>query len=93
VDYRSEKNYWIPYSIGCVWSYSAQFKDIQDNIDYKDIFFKRDNHEDILKLLQSPDICAFSCYQWNKTYNKNGLIVLLYLADQKLLLRFQMIRI
>ena len=69
VDYRSEKNYWIPYSMGCVWSYSAQFKDIQDNIDCKDIFFKRDNHEDILKLLQSPDICAFSCYQWNKTYN------------------------
>ena len=69
VEYRTEKNYWIPYSIGCVWSYSAQFTDIQDNINCKDIFFKRDKHEAVLATLQSPDICAFSCYQWNKNYN------------------------
>lgn len=69
VEYRSEKNYWIPYSIGCVWSYSAQFTDIQDNIDCKDIFFKRDNHAGVLATMESPDICAFSCYQWNKNYS------------------------
>jgi radical SAM superfamily enzyme YgiQ (UPF0313 family) len=69
VEYQAEKNYWIPYSIGCVWSYSAQFADIQDNIDCKDIFFKRNLHEDVLAALHSPDICAFSCYQWNKNYS------------------------
>ena len=69
VEYRAEKNYWITYSIGCVWSYSAQFEDIQDNVDCKDIIFKRDLHEDVLASLQSPNICAFSCYQWNKKYN------------------------
>ena len=69
VDYRTEKNYWIPYSIGCVWNYSSQFTDIQDNIDCKDIFFKRDTHNSVLATMESPDICAFSCYQWNKNYN------------------------
>lgn len=69
VDYGGEKNYWIPYSIGCVWSYAAQFKDIQDNFDCKDIFFKRDSHEYVLANLQDPNICVFSCYQWNKNYN------------------------
>jgi radical SAM superfamily enzyme YgiQ (UPF0313 family) len=68
VEYKTEKNYWIPYSIDCVWSYSAQFNDIQKNIDCKDIIFKRDNHNEILSILRSPDICAFSCYQWNKNY-------------------------
>jgi radical SAM superfamily enzyme YgiQ (UPF0313 family) len=71
VDYKNEKNYWIPYSIGCVWSYCVQFVDIQNTVDCKDIFFKRDNHEQVLESLQDPDVCAFSCYQWNKNYNLN----------------------
>lgn len=69
VDYGNERNYWIPYSIGCIWSYAQQFQDIQHAIECKDIFFKRDNHDVVMKKIQSPDICAFSCYQWNKNYN------------------------
>ena len=53
VDYRTEKNYWIPYSIGCVWNYSSQFTDIQDNIDCKDIFFKRPKNLSLSSLLST----------------------------------------
>ena len=69
VDHGFEKNYWIPYSIGCVWSYANQFQDIADTVECKDIIFKRDNFNDVLTKIHSPDICAFSCYQWNKNYN------------------------
>jgi putative methyltransferase len=68
VEYRSEKNHWLPYSAGCLWSYAQQFTDITDHWQCKEIFFKRDPHETVLKSLHSPKLCAFSCYQWNKTY-------------------------
>jgi hypothetical protein len=69
VDFGTEKNYWLPYSIGCIWSYAVQFQDIAYNVECKDIFFKRDSHDQILSKIQEPDVCAFSCYQWNKNYN------------------------
>jgi hypothetical protein len=69
VDLGIEKNYWIPYSVGCIWSYAYQFEDIQQNFICKDIFFKRDPHALILAKMESPVVCAFSCYQWNRTYN------------------------
>lgn len=69
VDYRKEKNYWIPYSIGCIWSYCQQFDDIKNNFCLKDIVFKRDSHDYLLETLDDPKVCAFSCYQWNKNYN------------------------
>lgn len=69
VEFGAEKNYWIPYSVGCLWSYVKQFKDIDDNYECKDLIFKREKHENILSRLESPVVCAFSCYQWNKSYN------------------------
>jgi radical SAM superfamily enzyme YgiQ (UPF0313 family) len=69
VDYRKEKNYWIPYSVGCVWSYCNQFDDIKHNFSLRDIIFKREDHESILDKLDNPRVCAFGCYQWNKNYN------------------------
>lgn len=68
VDYRKEKNYWLPYSIGCLWSYCNQYQDIQENYVLADIVFKRESHDDILARLDNPVVCAFSCYQWNKNY-------------------------
>lgn len=71
VEFRQEKNYWLPYSIGCLWSYCYQYQDIRDNYKLQDIIFKREAHSDILDRLDSPKIAAFSCYQWNKNYNLN----------------------
>jgi radical SAM superfamily enzyme YgiQ (UPF0313 family) len=69
VEYRNEKNYWIPYAVGCLWSYCNQFEDIQKNIQLEDIVFRREIHEEYLSTMVSPDICGFSCYQWNKNYS------------------------
>jgi hypothetical protein len=69
VDYRKEKNYWLPYSAACVWSYCQQFDDIRQFFSLADIIFKRENQEDLLDRLDNPKICGFSCYQWNRNYN------------------------
>jgi radical SAM superfamily enzyme YgiQ (UPF0313 family) len=68
VEVRKEKNYWLPYSAGCIWSYAAQFKDITDNFQLKEIIFKREKQQAILDRLENPDICGFSCYTWNHQY-------------------------
>ena len=62
--------YWIPYSIGCLWSYASQFDDIKENVDLKDIVFRRENVDTLVDRLEDPDIIAFSCYMWNWEWSK-----------------------
>jgi len=62
--------YWIPYSIGCLWSYASQFEDIKQNVDLKDIIFRRENVDTLVDRLEDPDIIAFSCYMWNWEWSK-----------------------
>jgi putative methyltransferase len=62
--------YWIPYSIGCLWSYASQFDDIKENVDLKDIIFRRENVDTLVDRLEDPDIIAFSCYMWNWEWSK-----------------------
>lgn len=69
VEFREETNYWLPYSVGCIWSYCQQFQDIKDNYVLKDIIFKRESHKAVLDRLDNPKIAAFSCYQWNRNYS------------------------
>jgi hypothetical protein len=69
VEIRNEKNYWLPYSIGCLWSYCQQFQDVKDNFALQDIVFKREPHQEVIARLDNPKIAAFSCYQWNRNYN------------------------
>ena len=62
--------YWIPYSIGCLWSYASQFEDIKQNVDLKDIIFRRENVDTLVDRLENPDVMAFSCYMWNWEWSK-----------------------
>lgn len=62
--------YWIPYSIGCLWSYASQFDDIKENVELKDIVFRRENVDTLVDRLEDPDIIAFSCYMWNWEWSK-----------------------
>jgi putative methyltransferase len=62
--------YWIPYSIGCLWSYASQFDDIKENVELKDIIFRRENVDTLVDRLEDPDIIAFSCYMWNWEWSK-----------------------
>lgn len=69
VDYRKEKNYWLPYSAACVWSYCQQFDDVKQSFRLADIVFKREDQAQLLDRLDNPRVCGFSCYQWNRNYN------------------------
>lgn len=68
VEYRKEDNYWLPYSVGCIWSYAAQFDDIKNNFNLADIIFRREPPNQLLEKIKDPVICGFSCYVWNEKY-------------------------
>ena len=68
VEVRKEDNYWLPYSVGCLWSYCNQFDDIKEDYNLKDIIFKREHPDKLLSRLDNPFLCAFSCYIWNEKY-------------------------
>jgi len=68
VEVREEANYWLPYSVGCLWSYAQQFEDITDQFELKDLIFKREDPQSVLDRLEDPKICGFSVYVWNERY-------------------------
>ena len=68
IEYRKENNYWLPYSAACVWSYAAQFDDIKENFNLKELFFRRDPPTQVLERLENPRVAGFSCYVWNEKY-------------------------
>lgn len=69
VEVRKEENYWLPYSVGCLWSYCSQFDDITDNYQLKRLIFKREDPDELVAGLDNPFLCAFSCFIWNEQYN------------------------
>jgi hypothetical protein len=68
VEFRKENTYWLPYSIGCLWSYVSQFKDIQENFELKDLIFRREPPDQLIERMEEPAVAGFSCYVWNKQY-------------------------
>lgn len=63
--------YWIPYSIGCLWSYAEQFDDIKNNVELVDIVFRRENPDKFINsIIKPPHVMAFSCYMWNWEWSK-----------------------
>lgn len=68
VEMRNETNYWLPYSVGCLWSYAQQFDDITENIQLSKLFFRREEPIQVIRQMETPSVCGFSCYVWNKLY-------------------------
>ena len=68
IDYKGTPAYWLPYSIGCIWSYASQFPDITDNYELKEIIFRREPPEQVVARMENPDVCGFSCYVWNEKW-------------------------
>ena len=64
------KGYWLPYSIGTLWSYAQQFEHIKENFTLKELLFKRETPEVLLNRIEDPKIFCFSSYVWNHEYNK-----------------------
>jgi radical SAM superfamily enzyme YgiQ (UPF0313 family) len=68
VDVHKETNYWLPYSVGCLWAYAQQFSDITENFQLSDMFFKRDPVPAVIESINNPQLCGFSVYIWNEKY-------------------------
>lgn len=62
--------YWLPYSIGCLWSYACQFEDIKSNFAVSDLIFKREDPARLVERCKHSDIAFFSCYMWNWEWTK-----------------------
>jgi len=68
MDFNSKIQYWIPYSVGCIWSYAAQYDWISNNFELKDLIFSREKISKLIDRLDNPAVCGFSCYLWNEKY-------------------------
>ena len=66
----SLQGYWLPYSVGCLWSYAKQFDFVNENFELVDIIFRRERIDKLVARLDNIDICFLSCYMWNWEYNK-----------------------
>ncbi|NDB29773.1 hypothetical protein EB151_09510, partial [archaeon] len=49
VEVRKEDNYWLPYSVACLWSYCSQYDYINSFYELKDIIFKREHPKKLLE--------------------------------------------
>ena len=61
--------YYLPYSVGVIWSYAYQFDTIKQNYYLGDFVWRRDPIEQSLDLLKDCAVVGFSTYIWNKQYN------------------------
>jgi putative methyltransferase len=61
--------HYLPFSVGCIWSYANQFEDIKSNFKLCDIIWRRDRQANVLDKIIDPDIVGFSCYVWNHNWN------------------------
>lgn len=61
--------HYLPFSVGCIWSYANQFEDIKSNFKLCDVIWRRDRQTTVLDKIIDPDIVGFSCYVWNHNWN------------------------
>ena len=62
--------FYLPYTVGILWSYAVQFDNIKNNFKLAELIFKRENIDVVVDRMIDPAIVAFSCYVWNWEYNK-----------------------
>lgn len=61
---------YLPYAAGTIAAYSLADPAIRQSFRLKEIFFMREDPQEIVQSLESPAVFAFSCYVWNTEYNK-----------------------
>jgi putative methyltransferase len=61
--------YYLPYSVGCLWSYAAQHAHIREKYRLADIVFRRERPAHVMGRLDRPRVAAFSAYIWNWKWN------------------------
>tara|TARA_B100001564_G_scaffold297465_1_gene263251 strand:- start:2254 stop:3987 length:1734 start_codon:yes stop_codon:yes gene_type:complete len=63
---KGVENYWLPYAIGCLWSYACKHT---EGFELGEIIFKREDPSKVLDRIDDPAVCVFSTYIWNEQYN------------------------
>jgi len=61
--------YYLPYSIGCVWSYAWARPHIRESFRLGDLVFRREPPADVLARVREPAVACFSAYLWNWRWN------------------------
>lgn len=62
-------NYWLPYSVGILWSYAVQDTTVQNNYFLANMIYSRANVGTTAESIKDGAVVAFSCYVWNWNYN------------------------
>jgi radical SAM superfamily enzyme YgiQ (UPF0313 family) len=65
------KNYYLPYSVGCLWAHAKQEPDIRNNSKIVEWIFKRDNIESMINKWDRLDVLICSMYIWNEKYHQH----------------------
>jgi putative methyltransferase len=60
---------WLPYTVGCIWSYAMTDQRLRDNFNLCGLGFLRDPVDQVVDSLDNPAVCGFSTYIWNENYN------------------------
>ncbi len=61
-------SYYLPYSVGSLWSYLLQDENIKNNFTVNNWIFRREELHDVVERCKDTDIIFISLYIWNKNY-------------------------
>ena len=61
-------SFYLPYTLGCLWSYVSQYSDITDNYDIGAWLFNRLDLKSAAKKFSDCDVIFASMYVWNTQY-------------------------
>ena len=61
-------SFYLPYTVGCLWSYVSQYSDITDNYDIGAWLFNRLDLNTATKKFSDCDVIFASMYVWNTQY-------------------------
>ena len=60
---------WLPYTVGCIWSYAMTNPRLRDSFCLAGLGLLRDPIDQVVAGLDNPRVCGFSTYIWNEQYN------------------------
>lgn len=64
------KNFYLPYTVATIWSYVKNNPNFSNQLNLKEIIFKRDIIDNLINKWKNVDILFCSTYIWNENYNK-----------------------
>src|SRR5688572_19413900 len=63
------RNAFLPYSVGLLQSYAQSIPAIKENYCFKNLFYLRQNVDEVVASMDSPAVFGVSCYIWNWEYS------------------------